>query len=216
MPCQLGNSTNSKFMKTLYLYLTNQFHPGSLIVLIALDLLWSVIEGGLAATGIGLLLYPLLMLFVFIICFPLVTSIQKFSFYDDWPAALAKGFAFGVVAALPFSFISLFVAAAWGLLHLLYGADEEVILLGKLTRGWREIELALQRLGPPEIRHWSTEDIINYLYSKGVLSPAHTERLHELRKLRNAAVHEVNSVELSSLVDAVLLIRDNLKRRYLQ
>jgi hypothetical protein len=203
-------------MKNLYIYLTNQFHSGSLIVLIALDLFWSVFEGGLAVTGIGFLIIPLLMVVIFPLCFTAVTLIQKYAFNDDWPAALAKGLGFGIVAALPFSFVGILVAAGWGLMRLLYGVDQEVILLGKLTHAWRDVELALRRLAPPEIRNETTEDVINFLYNNRVLSATVKDRLHYLRKLRNLNTHEISTNELSALVDAVLSTRDNLQRRNLR
>jgi hypothetical protein len=203
-------------MKNLYIYLTNQFHSGSLIVLIALDLFWSVFEGGLAVTGIGFLIIPLLMVVIFPLCFTAVTLIQKYAFNDHWPAALAKGLGFGIVAALPFSFVGILVAAGWGLMRLLYGVDQEVILLGKLTHAWRDVELTLRRLAPPDIRNETTEDVINYLYNHRVLSANVKDRLHYLRKLRNVNTHEISTNELSALVDAVLSTRDNLQRRILR
>jgi hypothetical protein len=203
-------------MKNLYLYLTNQFHSGSLIVLIALDLFWSVFEGGLAITGIGFLTIPLLMVVIFPLCFTAVTLIQKYAFYDDWPAALAKGLGFGIVAALPFSFVGILVAAGWGLMRLLYGVDQEVILLGKLTHAWRDVELTLRRLAPLEVRNETIEDVINYLYNHSLLSATVKDRLHDLRKLRNVNTHEISTNELSALVEAVLSTRDNLQRRNLR
>lgn len=44
------------------------------------------------------------------------------------------------LTALPLSFIEPGITFIWGALRIFYGVDEEVILLGKLTYAWREIE----------------------------------------------------------------------------
>jgi hypothetical protein len=202
-------------MKNLYLYLTTNLHPGSLIVTIALDLLWSALEGALTVSVIGILLVPILIAIIFMICFGAVTSIQLSAAHDDWPAALAKGFALGVVAAIPFSVVGLIIGIVWGLLYAIYGVDEEVVLLGKLTRGWRDVEMALRRLAPPEVRNRNIDEVIDYLYDNRILSNELKNQLHELRRLRNINMHEMSTSELSVLVGDVLSMSQTLRGRML-
>lgn len=202
-------------MKNFYIYLTNNLHPTSLIVTIALDLVWSVFEGGLTASIIGILAIPLLMATIFLVELVTVTLIQRYAAYDDWPAALVKGFGLGVFAALPFSFVGLALGAVWGVLHMIYGVDQEVILLGKLTLAWRDIEGSLRRLAPPEYRQSSTEEIINILFDGGMITATTRSRLHELRKLRNINTHEFSTTELEVLVDEVIAMRDSFQDRSL-
>ncbi len=190
-------------MKDFYLYITNQLHPASLIAFILLDLAWSGIEGAFDLTGIGLLLTPIFSILIFAICFPSVILIQRYASYDPWPAALAKGLTLGLLAALPLSFIGLGVAFIWGALRIFYGVDEEVILLGKLTYPWREIEKSLRNAAPYEVRSKTIDEVIDYHYELGRLSLAQRDRLHRLRKLRNVHTHEMSTNQLATLVDDV-------------
>ena len=56
-------------MKDLYLYIIQRIHPGSIVVAVVFDLLWSFFEGGSAATVIGVFLLPILIVAVFISSF---------------------------------------------------------------------------------------------------------------------------------------------------
>lgn len=203
-------------MKNLYVYLTNQLHPGSLILTIALDMLWSVFEIGITGSFVGIICLPFTMAGVFLVCFTAVTALQRYAAHDEWPSALTKGLALGVVAALPFSVIGFGLAIVWGVLHLLFGADEEVLLLGKLTRGWRDIEVTLRSLAPPDIRNENFEEVINHLYNTRMIPGVMKDRLHELRRLRNIQVHEMSTAELSPLVDEVLVMRAAIQHRFLR
>lgn len=201
-------------MRDLYLYLTRQIHPASLLVTIVFDLLWSVFETGLTASIVGILALPFLIGSIFIVCFGAVALIQRYSFHDDWPAALSKGLALGVVAAIPFSVIGMLVAAGWGLMRLIYGVDEEVVQLGKLTRSWREIERFLRRYAPAEYREIG--EVIDYLYAQRYLSSELRDRLHELRKQRNINMHELSTEDLAVLVEDVQAMEFALRGKFLQ
>ena len=203
-------------MKDFYLYITRQIHPSSLLVTIAFDLLWSVFETGLTASILGIILLPLLSAVIFVVCFSAVTLVQRFGSYDEWPAALSKGLVLGVVAAIPFSVIGLLGAAVLGLMRLAYGVDADVILLGKLTHSWREIEVMLRKLAPADHKNRSIEEVIDYLYTQRVLSRALKDHLHELRQQRNINTHQISTQDLATLVDDVQRMESMLRGRFLR
>jgi len=202
-------------MKDLYLYITQRIHPGSILVAIAFDLLWSLFEGVSTLSLVGIILLPILMGTVFIASFGAVTLIQRLGSGDDWGAAASKGLALGVLAAVPFSVIGVVGAAIWGAMRLTYGVDQEVILLGKLTRSWREIERILRRLAPESPRTESLDDLINSLYIRRLLSRELKDQLHELRRQRNTNMHEVSTDELARLVEEVQSMESILQARFL-
>lgn len=203
-------------MKDIYLYITQRIHPGSIIVAVAFDLLWSVFEGGLTASWIGIIFLPFLIVPIFIASFGAVTLIQMFGSGDRGSEAMAKGLALGVLAAVPFSIIGVVAAAGLGLMRLVYGVDEETVLLGKLTRSWREIEVTLRRLAPPEFRGRGLDEVINHLYNQGVLPVSLKDRLHELRKQRNINMHQISTSELAMLVENVQEMETALRIRFLR
>lgn len=200
-------------MKDLYLSITERIHPGSIFAAVALDLIWSLFESG--SSLVGFLLMPILMGTIFVTSFTAVTLIQRYGSGDEWSAALSKGVAMGVFAAVPFSVVGVVGAGLVGLMRLAYGADEEVILLGKLTRSWREIEQQLRRLAPREVRNGSLDEVINSLYAQHYLSRELKDRLHELRKQRNINTHQISTDELSRLVDEVQAMEGMLQARFL-
>lgn len=202
-------------MKELYQKLSLYLNPGSLIVAVAFDLLWSLPEGALTASWVGIILLPIAIITVFIASFGTVTLIQRYGSLDEWNTALTKGLIIGVLAAIPYSFIGLAAAGFWSFMRLTYGVDQEVILLGKLTRGWREIEVVLRKLAPPDVRGRSLDEVINYLRDQRLLSSALAEQLHDLRKQRNVNMHEISTDELATLVDSVQAMENTLHTRFL-
>jgi len=200
-------------MRDIYLYITQRIHPGSILAAVALDFVWSLFESG--SSVVGFLLMPFLIVTIFAVSFTAVTFIQRLGSGDEWPAAMSKGVALGIFAAVPFSVIGIVGAGALGLMRLAYGADEETILLGKLTRSWREIEQQLRRLAPREVRNGSLDEVINFLYSQRLLSKELKDRLHELRKQRNINTHEISTDELARLVDDVQAMEITLQTRFL-
>jgi len=203
-------------MKDIYLYITQRIHPGSIVAAVAFDLIWSLFEGGVTASFVGIILLPFLIGTIFIASFGAVTLIQRLGSGDEWSAALSKGLALGVLAAVPFSAVGVIGGAVLGIMRLTYGADEETILLGKLTRSWREVEGTLRRLAPTYAHGRSLEDVINHLYSQRLLSSALKEQLHDLRRQRNVNTHEISTGELANLVDEVQSMENTLNMRFLQ
>ena len=200
-------------MKELYLYITQRIHPASILTAIAFDLLWSLFEGLSTASFVGIILIPILSGTIFVVSFGAVTLIQRYASNDEWSAAMSKGLALGIFAAVPYSVIGAVAAAGLGLMRLAYGADEEVILLGKLTRSWREIERILRRLVPSNLE--KLEDVINYLYEHRFLSRTLKDQLHELRRQRNVNMHEFSTEELAELVQDVQAMEHTLRTRFL-
>ncbi len=201
-------------MKELYLYITQRIHTGSILTAVALDLLWSLFEGVSTGSFVGIVFLPILSGTLFVVSFSAVTLTQRFASKDEWSAALSKGLALGIFAAVPYSIIGAAAAAGLGLSHLMYGADEEVILLGKLTRSWREVERILRQRAPKEID--SVENVINYLCDHRMLSKDLKDQLHNLRRQRNKNMHEISTAALSVLVEDVQAMEQTLRRRFLQ
>lgn len=202
-------------MKNLYIYITQHIHPGSIVVAVAFDLLWSVFEGGATASILGIILLPVMIVMIFAASFGAVTLIQRFGAGDEWSSALMKGLVLGVLAAIPFSAVGMIGAVGLGLLRLVYGVDEEVILLGKLTRSWREIELTLRRLAPADVRGRSLDEVINALHSQGTISTVLKDHLHDLRRQRNTITHETSTSDLARLVKDVQSMEHTLRTRVL-
>ena len=200
-------------MKDLYLYITQRIHPGSILTAIAFDLLWSLFEGLSTASFVGVIILPILSGSIFVVSFGAVTLIQRYASNDEWSAAMSKGLALGIFAAVPYSVIGAVAAAGLGLMRLVYGVDEEVILLGKLTRSWREIERILRKRAPAELR--TLDEVINQLYEHRMLSRTLKDQLHELRKQRNVNTHELSTAELSELVEDVQAMEHTLRTRFL-
>jgi hypothetical protein len=202
-------------MLELYRSLTRNIHPGSLAVAIAFDLLWSGGEGLATLTGWGVILLIFFSITVFVASFGAVTLIQRFGSADEWSSALTKGLIIGVLSAIPYSFIGLGVAAFWMFMRLTVGVDQETILLGKLTQNWREIEIILRKLAPPDVRNANLDEVINCLHSRHLLSSSLKDKLHDLRRQRNINMHEISTQELANLVDEVQAMHTALRTRFL-
>jgi hypothetical protein len=201
------------FFQDLYRKISLYLHPGSLIVAIAFDLLWSPLE--LGSTFFAIVAMLILIPMIFIACFGAVTLIQRYGSQDDWQAAVTKGLILGTLAAIPFPFVGAAVGAFWGFMRLTTGVDRETILLGKLAQNWREIERILRRLVPPEMRRNDLVEVIDYLHDQHLLSSDLTDQLHELRKQRNVTMHQVSVDELGRLVDNVQAMQSTLRLRFL-
>jgi hypothetical protein len=74
----------------------NLFHPLSAIVLIALDTLFSAPEVIVPFS------IPLIMVLAFISCMISVTFTQHYMAQENWGESLAKGFALGILAGVPY------------------------------------------------------------------------------------------------------------------
>lgn len=76
--------------------------PVSAVILTTLDGLWGAGELGAASTVVGAVSIPFLSVSVGALCFFTVSFLQRYVEGDSWGAALAKGFACGVLAGVPF------------------------------------------------------------------------------------------------------------------
>jgi len=78
------------------------FHPLSAWMTIILDMSWLVIE---VPATISLALLPAILpasIILGLVCLIAVTLVQGFLAKDKWGVAVAKGFAMGLVAAVPY------------------------------------------------------------------------------------------------------------------
>jgi hypothetical protein len=94
-------------------------HALSSLVTIAIDGLWSVPEFVSIASVAGLPALPVLAVGSAITCMAAVTLLQRFVSKDAWGSSVAKGFAMGVIAGVPFPFTG---TAAGSILLLWTGA----------------------------------------------------------------------------------------------
>jgi len=198
-------------MKQTFISFNNQINLYSLLVTAAFDFLWN----GIDATGVGLCLAPV----IFLLCFTAVTLIQRQISQDEMNTALTKGLILGVIAALPFSVITTTAGVIFGALQLRYGTDQDVVLLGELTKAWKNLERVLKSpFSPSDQRAMKLDETIDALYERNLISAAEQSELHALRMARNKIVHnsqqqDVSVAELSELVARVKEFGANLARR---
>lgn len=83
-------------MNERHTFPSSPIHPLSSVVIIALDNLYAIPE---AAIPFSL---PVTMVLALITCSLSVTFTQRFLARDAWGPAVAKGFAMGILAALPY------------------------------------------------------------------------------------------------------------------
>lgn len=104
-------------------------HILSSLVTIALDIMWSTIEIGAVVSVVGVPAIPLIIAATAVTCFLAVALIQRFVARDDWGAAVAKGFAMGVIAGVPYPFTGTLagsVLLSWAGLHAIEGKWRDV------------------------------------------------------------------------------------------
>lgn len=187
--------------------------PYSWVVAIILDLIWGLFEGISGASLVGWVLIPILAVVIFIVCFTSVTFIQLLASRDSWSAAMGKGVLLGVAAAVPFPVTLFILAGLAAILRSQTDLDGETIQLGQLTKTWRRLEHLLERQIPYETRLQGNVDMIDYLHNNGTISSEEREELHELRRLRNAAVHSNSPSDMTELVNRLRAITTRLSWR---
>lgn len=182
-------------LRKLYFYITENIHPYSLIVIILLDLVWNIFEFGSLLPGVGVCLEVILMGLIFAICFPLVYSIQHTIAGDDQKTAREKGLIFGILAALPFSFVGVAFAGITGMLKAFFGYDRYAILAGKVVLAWAQFEKIVDRLLPASYINNMDDDEkkisrkLHYLRNAQSISQATYDDLTSVRHIRNSIAH---------------------------
>lgn len=199
-------------MKQTFLAINNQINGYSIALTVALDLLWNFPDS-------TFILYWLLAPFIFVFCAASITLIQRNLSYDEWGPAITKGLVLGFIAALPFSVITTVAGAIFGAMQLQYGNDQDVLLLGQLTKAWGELEKVLKSpFQPAQLRGLNIEQVIDMLCDHDLVSPYEKNELHRLRMARNKIVHDGQENppsidELSGLVQKIGEYSQNLSRR---
>ncbi len=89
-------------MNTLSSIPESPVHFLSALVVIALDFVWSFLEGAVSLSIVGLLFVPFLSICIAGITFASVTLIQFYIAKDTVGQALAKGVALGILAGVPY------------------------------------------------------------------------------------------------------------------
>lgn len=178
-------------------------------ITIGLDLIWGLFDGISIFSLWGIIIIPATMLALFSLCFLGVTAVQHYYIGEIWEAAIKKGLLLGGIAAIPLPFTLLALA----LLRGQAGLDHETIYLGQLTKSWRVLEGILKRGLAYQMDNQGNDFTIEHIYATGRISHAERDELHELRKLRNQAVHGAGSVNLPDLVNRIREMSRRLRWR---
>jgi hypothetical protein len=206
-------------MRSFFYWLVQEVSPISWLVAIGLDLVWNLADGASIFTGLGVLCYPVVMAGIFTLCLLSVAGIQHFASGDEWKPALNKGLVFGIIAALPFSVVSL-VAGAFGLLAKGSRGGNYDAAFGRFGLNYRELEKTIKQAalacgGVNGSWHELTmETAINTLERAGRLSRFEARELHELRIARNEAHHAETPANLSAWVDQSAQLLQKYRERF--
>lgn len=206
-------------MRSFFFWLVQEVSIFTWIVTIALDLSWNLLDGVSIFSVVGILCYPLFMGIIFTVCFIAVTLIQHFHSGDEWKPAMNKGVVFGVLAALPFSIITL-IAGALGLIERGSRSQESTQAYGELTINYRELEKTIKHAAIREGKRNSSwreipmETAINTLEQARKISAQEARELHELRMARNTAYHEETPANLSLWVDQSARLLQKYRQRF--
>lgn len=206
-------------MRSFFYWLVQEVSIFTWIVTIALDFSWNLFDGLSFISVVGIICYPLVMGVIFTVCFITVTLIQHFISGDEWKTAMNKGVVFGVLAALPFSIISL-IAGALGLTVRNSRSQEYTQAFGELTLNYRELEKTIKHAAinaDKRISSWREmpmETAINTLEQAGKISAQEARELHELRMARNTAYHEETPANLSLWMDQSARLLQKYRQRF--
>jgi hypothetical protein len=206
-------------MRSFFYWLAQEVSPFSWLVAIALDLVWNLADGASIFSGFGVLCYPVVMTGIFGLCFLSVACIQHFIAGDEWKPALNKGLIFGIIAALPFSVVSL---VAGGISLLVKGSrgTEFDAAFGRFGLNYRELEKTIKQAALAcggvngGWRELTMETAINTLERAGRLSRFEARELHELRIARNEAHHAETPANLSAWVDQSAQLLQKYRERF--
>jgi hypothetical protein len=102
-------------------------HSLSSLVTVALDSLWSVPEFVSMTSIAGLPALPFLAVGAGLTCATAVALVQRYVSKDEWGASIAKGFAMGVIAGVPFPFTGTAAGSIlliWAGVHTFFGRKQ--------------------------------------------------------------------------------------------
>lgn len=174
-----------------------EIHGLSWIITIALDLIWNFPElTALCSIG-GIPSMPLMSLTIFILCFVVVTLVQRFVSEDNWEKAVTKAVVMGALAAVPFSIITFVARSIYkGVQHLF-----EETRIGSVVRPWRDFEnLAKAKaiasgFPVPSNNKIKMAKVITFLVGQGIISASDEDGLQAIRStMRDATVHTKTNV----------------------
>lgn len=206
-------------MRAFFYWLAQEANVFTWFITIGLDLLWNFLDGLSIFSGIGILCYPVVMVIIFGACFVPVLLIQHFANGDEWNTALKKGAIFGLIAAMPFSVVTL-IAGAVGLgVKQSRGRDYEAAF-GRFSINYRELEKTVKRAACSNgvyhggWREITMETAINTLERSGKVTASEAHELHKIRIARNYAHHEENPANLAGWVGESARLLEKYQRRF--
>jgi len=195
-----------------------QIHGLSWILTIVLDLIWNIPDLVAFCSIYGIPTIPYISAVIFVLCFIIVTLIQRFLSEDEWGKAVLKGLVMGILAAVPFSIVTFVARSIYKGLELVVGKDEKR-LFGALGIIWREFEnLVIPKaisLGyrPKNGEEDDMERAITYLVKKGVVQSPDNSELNLIRKGYNKTKHVATPSNINELIQQSEKLLDKYRGR---
>ncbi|MBD2579925.1 hypothetical protein [Oscillatoria sp. FACHB-1406] len=177
------------------------FHRDGLIMVLFLDLLWTIIEIGTTATVVGIPAIPFIAFVMFGLTYWLVYKKQR-KLGNSMKMAMVRAFFLGVVAGLPFSVTYWLMVFVFAILNQVLPKSQGVSVklpsneqfnLGKFAIEFKEVEhllkLAIEQAG--KIPSSKVVDNIEFLRARREIPVELANSLDQLREVRNHVTHEV-------------------------
>jgi len=191
-----------------------EIHGLSWVLTIVLDLIWNIPDVTAFCSIEGIPAIPLLSLTIFIICFVIVTLVQRFVSEDEWEKAVTKGVVMGALAAVPFSIVTFVGRSIYKSVQRLFEATQ----VGSVLIPWREFEqlakakaIALGFPVPPGNKI-KIAKVITFLVAKGVIAKSDKVALDAIREGRDHTVH----YDTPEMVQELIAQSEKLLQKYIE
>lgn len=208
-------------------------HRDALIIVCLLDILWTLIEFSAAATVIGIPAIPFVALLIFVLSFVLTYNKQRIV-GDNQVKAAGISVLLSAFAAIPFSFISLFLAFFCGIANKMTPNTKGVKIripssedlgMGKFANDFKILETRLQTLAQQNGLREGKKlyECIGYLKAKELISPELFNNLDHIRVARNQLIHDQTTVPstaeqrlLNRCLEDITDLKSGLQRKQLK
>ena len=179
-------------------------HRDALLVVFLLDILWTLMEFSAGATVIGIGAIPFMVILIFVLSFTITYNKQRIIGNSQIKAA-GISVILGAFAAIPFSFISLFLAFFCGIANKMTPntkgikiriPSSEDVRMGQFTQDFSILEARLQSLAQQNglRKGKKLHECINYLKANELISPELLNNIDNIRLARNQFVHNQTAV----------------------
>lgn len=182
-------------------------HRDALVAVCILDILWTFIEFSAGATVIAIPAIPFIMLLIFVLSFVITYNKQRIV-GDNQVKAAGISVILSVIAAIPFSFISLFLVFFCGIANKMTPNTKGVKIripsskdlgMGKFTNDFKILEARLQTLAQQNGLREGKKlyECIGYLKAEELISSELFNNLDHIRIARNQLIHDQTAVPSS-------------------